>query len=143
MRFNKGDKTKISEHFFAHEFDCPCDHPECNYTEVGGDLIAKLEKLRALAWHPIIVTRGGGYRCHHYECDLRNRGYETADGLSTHETGFAADIAIPSLTGEQIEKLAREAGFMAVGVADLWCHIDTREDKNRRWVYTKLQVSRP
>jgi len=108
--------------------------PTCNYTLIDGRLLELLEKLRLLTKEPIKIT--SGYRCAHYQLQLKLEGYETASGQSTHELGMAADALCESISGGVLETLARQAGFTSVGVGHSWCHLDTRIE-TRRWVYAR------
>jgi uncharacterized protein YcbK (DUF882 family) len=49
---------------------------------------------------------------------------------------MAADIQVAGMTGEELAKAARRAGFTCVGVGKTWIHVDTREGK-REWNYAK------
>lgn len=127
--------VKLSEHFSSSEFDCPCGH--CDSTLIDETLIDRLEKTRGTLGTPLRIN--SGYRCARYQEELRLRGYETATGVSQHELGRAADImsAKDGVGGIEIESAARASGFRAVGVGHSWCHVDLRDDKDRRWEYTK------
>lgn len=131
MKFPKRDETQLSRYFKAREFDCPCQH--CPETVIDSQLISQLEVMRERSGLPIHVT--SGYRCEWYQADLKRRGYETAVGISQHQLGRAADIVMGGITGEEIERHARMAGFHAVGVGSAWCHVDLRSDRERRWTY--------
>lgn len=134
--YPKKSGVKLSDHFICSEFDCPCDF--CSYTLVDALLLVRLARVRESLGAPLRIN--SGYRCHQYQEALRLRGYETASGLSQHELGRAVDVMLAGdreATGAEIEKAARKAGFLAVGVGHNWCHLDMRDDKERRWVYVK------
>jgi uncharacterized protein YcbK (DUF882 family) len=135
LTFRKGSDAKLSDHFTSNEFDCACNSAVCE-TQIDEDLITKLEALRAQTG-PLKIN--SGYRCQAYQDELRARGYPTSAGPSTHSEGRAADVEPTNtrLAGVTIEPLARAAGFMAVGVAPTWIHVDLRNDKIRRWTYAK------
>lgn len=130
--FPKGSEARLSESFEALEFDCPCR--KCHTTLIDMDLIEKLERLRELAGAPLYIT--SGFRCRNHQDELERKGYETAS-LSMHLVGGAADLRTGKHTGEELEMLARAAGFLAVGVGARWIHVDLRDAKERRWVYKK------
>lgn len=133
ITFKKGSDEQVSKDFQAREFDCPCH--ECLETPVEMKLIDMLQSLRDEIGFPVKIT--SGYRCAAYQEDLKRRGYETAKGISQHQLGAAVDIKTGHHTGEELEKFARQVGFMAVGVGKHWAHIDLRSDKpNRRWLYS-------
>lgn len=131
--YQKGSNAILSTHFKSSEFDCKC--PQCTETKIDSDLITLLEKIRENTG-PLKIT--SGYRCSHYQTELRLRGYETAVGVSQHELGRAADVTgeDTEYSGAQLEQLARNAGFKAVGVGRSWVHVDLRNEKERRWTYS-------
>lgn len=132
--YQKGSNVQLSDHFNLREFDCPC--PQCTTTQVDPQLIVNLEAIRTKAG-PLKIN--SGYRCPSHQSELRMAGYPTAVGPSTHSEGRAADITGADLqySGATLEAFAREAGFMAVGVAPNWIHADLRNDKVRRWTYAR------
>jgi zinc D-Ala-D-Ala carboxypeptidase len=130
--YPKDSTDQLSEHFNQKELACKCTRPECDFTIVHMELINRLETLRTLVGHPVIIT--SGYRCERYQAVLAAAGFQTAKGISTHTEGMAADIKVRHLSGEDLEKLAREAGFESVGVAKTWIHVDIRPG-HRRWTY--------
>lgn len=121
----------LSKYFKKDEFKCPCG--SCKDFEIDLELLEKLDKMRELVGGPLKVT--SGYRCAAYQEQLRLRGYETAAGVSQHELGRAADVTNGVTPGYELEALARQAGFRAVGVGKLFVHLDLRDDKDRRWTY--------
>lgn len=126
----KGIRHRLSEHFSTIEFDCSCS--ECSYTFIDEELIDLLQKMRDILGCPITVT--SGYRCEHKQTELQAAGFETAK-KSSHKDGRAADLWTGKHSGEELEKVARDVGFMAVGVGETFAHVDTRKDKVRRWTY--------
>lgn len=135
LTFPKGSRDKLSPHFIAREFDCSCSSPQCTTTEIDQTLVDLLETMRSFIKAPLRIS--SGYRCKHKQAELRLAGYETSVGQSTHELGRAADVtgASTGLTGKTLEQAARKAGFRAVGVGNLFVHVDLRDDKDRRWTY--------
>lgn len=131
-RYPKGSREKISDHFRVREFDCRCKSPECKETLIDLELVELLERVREDLNFPIGVT--SGYRCDSYHEELGKQGRQTAKN-STHCKGQAADIWTGKHTGLELEVAARKAGFLAVGVASVWAHVDTRRDKVRSWRY--------
>lgn len=128
--YEAGRDTQLSENFTSGEFDCHCG---CGQTKIDTLLVSQLQAMRNQCGKPIVIT--SGFRCPKYQQSLRDRGYATSDGISTHERGMAADIEIEGLNGIQIERLARSCGFESVGVGKKFCHVDTRDYK-RRWFYS-------
>lgn len=134
ITFKKGSDTWVGKYFQAKEFDCPC--LECKDTRIDSELVKRLDRLRESLGTGLKIHHGGGYRCDFYQQDLKRRGYETAKGLSTHQMGRAVDCSAGKLSGAELEKEARKAGFRAVGVGRAFVHVDCRDDKDRRWTYS-------
>ena len=134
MKFKKHSNTRISAHFVSSEFECPCNHPSCVDQEISDSLIKKLEDLRVEFDLPISIN--SGYRCAEKQQDLRDQGYETATGKSTHELGKAVDIRPTDLSNmKDLGKLLPKY-FKAIGTAKTFFHVDERDDKERRWSYS-------
>lgn len=131
--YPKSKKIPLSAHFDSSEFDCGCSH--CKETWIEQCLVERLESLRDVLGCPILIN--SGYRCGHHQGELRERGYPTAKGKSTHEMGMAADITTGRHNSDQLEDAARKAGFKAVGIGDGWVHVDSRDDCERKWTYPK------
>lgn len=123
---------QLSEHFNVLEFACPCDRPECDVVLIDEDLPPKLEAMRADLNCPVQIT--SGHRCDGHQQDLDDEGFETAKN-SSHPRGMAVDLFTGHHSGEELERAARKAGFMAVGVGRTFIHADTRRDKERAWAY--------
>lgn len=132
--FQKGSEEFVSKDFRAREFDCPCTDPECIQTSIDPTLIQMLQNTRDILAVPMHITSGN--RCAAYQQILKDRGYETASGISTHQEFKAADFTTGQHSGEELETAARTAGFKAVGVGKTFVHCDTRDDKERRWTYS-------
>ena len=129
--FTKKAGVQISPNFNSDEFDCPCD--KCDHTLIDEDLVSKLQALRDLTGASLHIN--SGYRCQAHQDALTASGAETAKGVSQHTLGKAADVKVEGLSGPDLEVKARDVGFMAVGVAKTWCHLDLRIDKERTWYY--------
>ena len=128
----KGESTQLSPHFTTNEFTCLCRFSTCINQRTSIELIARLELLHIKFGKPITVT--SGFRCHEYQIDLGQRGYETAKIISQHELGMAADIVSSNL--KDLAKLS-DPLFKAMGVGKTFIHVDMREDKLRRWTYAR------
>lgn len=129
----KGRSYQLSSNFESTEFDCPCINRECVFTYIDLDLITKLQSLRDIVRVPLFIN--SGFRCTKHQLDLKERGHQTASLVSSHEHGMAADIFTIKHTGLELEEMARDLGFKAVGVGESWIHVDLRRDKHRRWEY--------
>lgn len=136
--YMKGSLQKLSDNFSVHEFDCPCSHPECRLTLADSTGVSQLQAMRDKIKKRITIDRGGGMRCRFYQKELFEK-YKNVPGKtverSTHELGCAWDISVIGMNGSDLEKIARECGFRAVGVAKTWIHVDVRDDAEREWVY--------
>lgn len=121
---------KLSEHFWAYEFDCKCG--KCDQTLVAQELVDKLEKLREFTRHPIEVT--SGYRCQKHQDNLSSLGYETVK-KSSHQEGLAVDIVCGAFDGKMLTELAEKAGFQNIGTGRRFIHVDVRSGGPRRWGY--------
>lgn len=124
--------VKISDHFTTLELRCHCVFPDCNEQTISSELIDRLEKLRESGARPITVN--SGYRCQKQQSYLLHAGYQATPGTSQHTLGQAADVSIQGMTGPEIEAAASQI-FKSIGVAGNWAHLDTRDDKVRRWTY--------
>jgi uncharacterized protein YcbK (DUF882 family) len=128
-----GSRDKVGEYFQAREFDCRCGR--CLETRIDPELIKRLDALRRLAG-PLIIT--SGFRCAAHQAALRGRGFETARGTSQHELGRAADLVSRRYAPVELEALARQVGFTAVGLAPTFIHVDLRPQRIA-WAYAKAR----
>jgi uncharacterized protein YcbK (DUF882 family) len=131
---NKGCIVKITPDFAFYEFDCPCN--QCTQTLVSQELPEMLQKLREYTKFPIMLT--SGYRCAYHQQELRDKGYETAIGPSSHEMGLAADIECGAFSGSLLADYAAKAGFQNIGIAKRMIHVDLRPGGPRRWEYKTI-----
>ena len=117
----------LSDHFSKYEFRCKCG---CGYDDVQPLLVSMLEWMRVTLGRPMVIN--SGCRC---------RPYNTLIGgnpNSEHMDGQAADIRIGnSAQRREMVKLAWEAGFKRLGVANGFVHVDTDTYKpqDRLWLY--------
>jgi uncharacterized protein YcbK (DUF882 family) len=131
--WKKGENFVFNTYFSSREFSCHCSHPECIDQKIDKDLIEKLTALRELANEPLIIT--SGFRCAAYQVDVEKSGQSTVVAKnSQHELGKAVDIKTTRMPIKDFIQLA-ERTFKAIGIASTWCHIDLRDDKERRWYY--------
>ena len=88
--------------------------------------LEKLDELRELYGHPIIIT--SGYRCKTHNAKVNGRSN------SQHLGGNAADI-----TGPDVELLFEAAKTVFLSVGDgrdrKFIHVDGRKDAIRCWKY--------
>ena len=131
LRFERGESSRASASFDSTEFDCNCKYENCTYTVIDTELLEKLERVRGILGKPVHIL--SGYRCAAYQLELGNRGLSAAK-TSQHCLGRAADIKV-SVHIEELIDAAETVGFLAIGVAKRWIHVDTRTDRIRRWTY--------
>jgi hypothetical protein len=125
----KGERHQISKDFVTTEFDCPCKNAGCQEQRISAAHIEKLQEVRNEVG---AIRINSGYRCALHQEELRQQGYETAKGISTHQLGHASDIKAIDMAALL---RACERRFKAIGVARSFLHVDERSDKVRRWGY--------
>ena len=117
----------LTEHFSRSEFACKCG---CGRADVDLRLVSRLEALRRALGRPLIITSG-------VRCPEHNR---TVGGkpTSAHLKGMAADVRCgTSLERYKLVREALAAGFLRVGVARDFVHLDLADDlpQPRLWLY--------
>jgi uncharacterized protein YcbK (DUF882 family) len=125
--WNKGEKLKLSNNFNSAEFECKCKNSECIEQRISKDLIEGLQKVRTEHNKSITVTSG-------YRCLKHNRAIGSSD-TSQHPLGNGGDITSSDLNGLYS---VCEKHFKAVGdgrTKRKFIHVDSRNDKIRRWDY--------
>lgn len=120
------------KYFVLEEFKCKCG--ECSGYPAGGMstvLLHKLDELREMLGHPIIVSSG-------YRCSVWNRKNSGVDN-STHTLGLAADVWSDYATTEKLLELAEKVGFDGIGYypEEGFIHVDVRANGSKpnhyRW----------
>jgi uncharacterized protein YcbK (DUF882 family) len=114
------------KYFKLSDFNCQ----ETGKNEMDVAVIRKLDHLRDVCGFPFIVT--SGYR------DLQHSAERhKPNGGGTHTRGIAADIAVNG--GRQRMQIVRHAcalGFVGIGIAKGFVHVDMRDDhKPVMWCY--------
>jgi uncharacterized protein YcbK (DUF882 family) len=120
----------ISQHnikfFSPYEFVCPC----CGHVKIDTDLIFKLEEIRKSLQRPIVIT--SAYRCERHNKEVGGKPD------SAHLKGLAVDIKVDN-SRERFEIVteALRKGFVRIGVAKTFVHIDLDKSKPQKviWVY--------
>jgi uncharacterized protein YcbK (DUF882 family) len=131
--WTKGEVYPINKYFNTKEFTCHCSHPECIEQKIDKELVSKLTDLRVLVNEPMVIT--SGFRCAAYQKDVEASGQSTVVAQhSQHELGKAVDCKTTRMPIKNFVQLA-ERTFKAIGIASTWCHLDLRDDKERRWYY--------
>ena len=112
------NRTKLSEHFEAWEFECPCcgQLPEQGISQ---ELLSRLEALRARIGRPVNVSSG-------YRCPKRNAQLANAAPESLHLTGEAADIWVAGIDPPAVLLHAHAVGFTGLGLYRTHVHVDVR-----------------
>lgn len=134
--WKRGRGHQLTANFHCREFECHCGM--CADQRVDFALVSKLQAVRDELKLPLKVS--SGFRCARKQQQLRDQGYETASGVSTHEMGQAADIAFTDAKDATAANMSRlfticEKHFLAIGTAKHFLHVDLRVGKQRRWVY--------
>ncbi len=92
LHVQKGTVLKLSDHFVASEFKCPCGN--CGVTLVSTELVHVLEMLRSALGKPIVITSG-------YRCRPHNKFVGGAIH-SMHPEGLATDIRTPDFSSMEL-----------------------------------------
>ena len=120
--------------YFKHsEFDSP--DKEGTGILMDSVFLSLLEEARAIAKIPFAIT--SGYRTEKYNNDLIKRGY-SASKNSSHLKGLACDIACNNSRERFIILSAlMDVGFMRIGVASTFIHVDLdlTKPQNIVWLY--------
>lgn len=126
--------TKLSEHFIANEFRCPC----CKKVIVNPILIDKLEIFRKEINNSIIIT--SAYRCEKHNIEVSN------SNKSLHISGDAVDINLQHTKNavEMLKKAAKifsRVGIYQSDINETWAfiHVDVKPDEKIYWVCHKIK----
>jgi len=117
-------------HFSEKELRCKCG---CGREEMDPDFMKNfLIPLRKAYGGPVILN--SAYRCPSYNARISSTGYD-----GPHTTGLAVDIRV--LNGShrfRIVDIARQLGFVRIGIAADFVHLDRCGDRfpqNVIWTY--------
>lgn len=95
--------------------------PSCHLSDMDGEFIALLDRVRAEAGIPLVLNSA-----------YRSGAYEKAHGragTSAHCAGRAVDIrCMTSANRYKIVKAALECGVRRIGIAQTYIHIDNADD---------------
>lgn len=124
--WNRGEVGNLTEHFMASEFECKCG--KCTEQQIDVDFLHKLEASRLEYGNPIFIN--SGFRCKDHNDNVG--GHKN----SQHLYGNAVDILRPK-DPDKDRKLFNilRKNFKALGIADLFYHVDGRTDVIREWKY--------
>lgn len=117
-------------YFKPHEFACA--HCGKGFDKMNVDLLQRLDEARHIAGIPFSIN--SAYRCPEYNRSPEVGGVEG----SAHTKGLAVDIAA-SGSRERfiIAQALMEQGFVRIGVASSFVHVDVDTAKDQRvlWLY--------
>lgn len=119
----------ISKNFDSKEFECPC----CGKQEMNKEFVYFLQGLRDAINYPIIITKGGGFRCKAY-----NKKIGGAKS-SYHMKGLAVDCYVKYITLKNFHKkiiMNFWGTFRGLGVSREGNFIHLDEGRRfARWIY--------
>ena len=111
-------------YFKLSEFAFKC----CGSVAMNEEFLLKLDRARAIAKIPFIVTSG-------YRCEKHNRAIGSLD-TSSHLKGRAADIACTSDRNRYLILVAAIAsGIKRIGVYKTFLHLDYDRKKTSRMIW--------
>jgi len=127
-KWQKGTILQLSSHFVTTEFEC-AGSKSGDLQCISQDLVQRLQNVRNALKMPLSIT--SAYRTAEYQLYLQTLGYKTSPN-SQHLLGNAVDV-----TCRDMDKLMLicECYFKSIGIAKSFLHLDTRDDKIRRWSY--------
>lgn len=113
------------KHFTRKEMACPC----CGKSAMQKHTMLRLDMLREQYGKPLAVTSG-------FRCPAHNLAVGGASG-SKHMKGEAADLAVRGPDAYKIVSLAPGIGFVGLGVAKTFVHVDDSDDRpvGTLWTY--------
>lgn len=103
---------KQMEFFTAKEFACRC----CGKVYMDTDLLDKIDRLRGLMGHPLVINSG-------WRCDDHNRAVGGAAN-SFHKRGMAVDVSTRHVDRGRLIYHAHQVGFTGFGFYDDFIHLD-------------------
>ncbi len=115
------------EHFDAYEFDSPDKPGSADMMEQS--FVDKLHEARVEANIPFVIN--SGFRTGRYNKKI--------GGVlnSSHTVGYAADIACSNSRDRYaIVKALLKVGFIRIGIADTFIHVDSDPGKPQRVIWT-------
>lgn len=120
------------KYFDLSEFDC--DYEPGSGKQMNTKFLNKLAIARDIAGIPFVVT--SGYRTLKKNTDLIKAGYPAVLD-SAHLKGVAADIEANAKTRFTLVAALMKAGFVRIGVAKTFIHVDndTTKPQQRLWTY--------
>lgn len=121
------DWSKV-RHFKESEFRCTCG---CGRADVTPGLVTALDELRERLGKPLVIT--SGFRCENHPAE------KTKTVPGAHAQGRAVDIQTNGAGFKyELKRLAYELGFLGIGDAKTFTHLDVGHDAATRpanWQY--------
>ena len=99
---------------------CTCLHPDCDQRTVNQATLIKLQVVRDIVKHGLVVTSGG--RCPNHPNEIHRT--TPAD----HQNGKGVDVSANGSTRGNIVQAGLKAGFNAIGVAKTFVHLGYRTE---------------
>lgn len=122
--------TDFGKYFREEEFLCPCGSPQCVKVDMNQAFIGKLHRFREMLGMPVVVLKGGGFRCKAYNAHVGGAPE------SFHLTGRAADILAPDDHTRYLMLRIAYSIFGGVGINNGSIHLDDRNmAQPRSWTY--------
>lgn len=128
--YNVNNDKKLSDHFHAHEFFCPC----CGYAIIDLRIVDVGEALRAIVGKTVFIN--SGWRCPAHNSEEHGAEY------SRHMKGVAADFdwtgAEMDLLDDKIrDKIKAIYGVMGIGWGKGFVHLDIDDSRpfQTEWRY--------
>lgn len=120
------------KYFDLSEFDC--DYEPGSGKHMKPEFLNKLAVARDIAGIPFTIT--SGIRTLKKNADLIKAGYPAVLD-SAHLKGLAADIKVNAKTRFIIVSALIKAGFVRIGVSNVFIHVDddTTKPQQRLWTY--------
>ena len=110
---------------------CTCGTAKCDQRTVNQPLLEKLQAVRYIVGHSLVVTSGG--RCPYHPNEIHRT--TPAD----HQKGKGVDVSANGSTRGNIVRAGLKAGFNAIGVAKTFVHLGYRTELPRghttMWTY--------
>ncbi len=109
------NNIRVAPNFLLQEFECKDGSRQ---VVLHGELLRRLQLLREALGRPVIINSG-----------YRNPAHNKAVGGSPnsyHLRGMAADIQVPGVSPQALDRAAAQAGFRGIITYATFVHVDIR-----------------